>query len=171
MGSKRASLISTGCASTRTLNHVISSQLSPLGGTTVSGDETANELVYEARDHRPTVMYIEYTRALDTWLGPTRSTSAEQTVKWRVSPLPLGKLCKPIYVDESGPWYLSGHNVLYTYAFVYILSINKSIDDQYLNILHETSSAAGHKNLVKSIIMNIGALMAQINVQRQSGRK
>lgn len=81
MGSKRASLISAGCASTRTLNHVNSSQLSPLGRTTVSGDETANELVYEAHDHRPTVMYIEYKRALDTSLGATRSASAEQTVQ------------------------------------------------------------------------------------------
>lgn len=71
-----------------TVDQVIHLQLSPLGPTTVSSDENANELVDEASDRCSTLMYIEYTCALDTWLRPTCSTSAEQTGKWRVSPLP-----------------------------------------------------------------------------------
>lgn len=60
-----SSLTSAGCARTRALNHLMRSQLSPLGRTTVRGDENANELVYDACDRRSTLMHIEYTCALD----------------------------------------------------------------------------------------------------------
>lgn len=90
-----STLTSAGCASTSASNHLMRSQLSPLGRATVRGDGNANELVYDASDRRSTLIYIEYTCAIDTWLGPTCSTSAAKTVKSSVS-LPSAKAVLPV---------------------------------------------------------------------------